>query len=348
VTGAGGAGASDTDVFDDLRHIAGLALSRAGKTGPIREGLEPRIARVDAALQALERLREICTAEEPEKPGELDRLNPYKRGWIENPTPTEQPARFLHGVRYYLGMLEDGDSWGHSLGHIEELCREFQAAADARVGKVRLPLTSEQLTADMNFLWSFVMQLPGKEYAEQVQTAADAHNRIKDALSEANRASARAEAATLSLAERTSELEEAKDLLSIIEMHSDRMREFHQSGERALDAALKVILGRWRPKLGDVMRPKPGARQLSDGATSFEIQEIGDYVSTCNYRAPDGYWYMLSEIEPAPARIANDQLAADLERAGAFISAASDGGEYVNELLRGIDRIRVALARGGK
>lgn len=76
-----------------------------------------RIAELEA-----EKIRhaEICTDGEEETPAtELDRLNPYKRGWVDNPTPTEQPARFIHGVRYYLGMLEDGDSWDHSLGHIE-------------------------------------------------------------------------------------------------------------------------------------------------------------------------------------------------------------------------------------
>lgn len=128
---------SDTDVFDDLRHVAGLALSRAGKTGPVREGLRVRIERLEAALARLEVLRELNTEEEPEKPGELDRLNPYKRRWVENPLPTEPAARFAHGVRYYLGMLEDGDQWWHSLGHIESCCKEFGEAIEShRAGAV--------------------------------------------------------------------------------------------------------------------------------------------------------------------------------------------------------------------
>ena len=178
MTGAGGAGASDTDVFDDLRLIATVARSRAGETGPIREGLDPRIARVEAALQAFERIREICTEEEPEKPGELDGLNPYKRGSVDNPTPTEQPARFLHGVRYYLGMLEDGDSWGHSLGHIEELCRELQAAINALAGRATEPPDYDELRAALAYLWGFVERSQHREHFE----AANAHNRIALAL----------------------------------------------------------------------------------------------------------------------------------------------------------------------
>lgn len=315
MTGAGGAGATDTDVFDDLRHIAGLALSRAGKKGPVREGLQRRIDRVEAWLHEankqhsdlldaleesvaaepapvqtvltcvycgheypagtpaagcdvatltghiatcerhpmralevevqrlqreaaecfkatietreeawnryisskranmpdterdtfafaytaggegwrgrakdaeqrlveanteLDRLREICTEEEPEKPGELDRLNPYKRGWIENPTPAEQPANFIHGVRYYLGMLEDGDDWGHPLGHIESLCTEFQAAIDARAGKAPAAATDADLREALAYLWAFVEQASGTRFE-----AANAHNAIAAAL----------------------------------------------------------------------------------------------------------------------------------------------------------------------
>ena len=80
-----------------------------------------------AALTAEVALRELITDDpEVDKPTELDRLNPYKRGWVDNPTPAEQPASFIHGVRYYLGMLEDGESWDHSLGHIQKWFSEEQ------------------------------------------------------------------------------------------------------------------------------------------------------------------------------------------------------------------------------
>jgi hypothetical protein len=157
MTGSSGAGGSDTDAFDDLRFLAQNALHMAEQyrasdgSNPVRDGLQQRIDRLEKELQTLDRLREICTEEEPEKPGELDRLNPYKRGWVDNPAPAEQPANFIHGVRYYLGMLEDGDSWWHSLGHIESLCRDFQTAIDARAGKAPEPaVTDEQLAKDLD------------------------------------------------------------------------------------------------------------------------------------------------------------------------------------------------------
>lgn len=62
---------SDTDVFDDLRHIAGLALSRAGKTGPVREGLQRRIDRLEAWVkEAEERRSELPMERADQKPFE--------------------------------------------------------------------------------------------------------------------------------------------------------------------------------------------------------------------------------------------------------------------------------------
>jgi len=72
MTGAGSAGASDTDVFDDLRHIVGLARSRAGKTGPIRDGLESRIARVEAWLHEANRQHNELLTELESAVKELD------------------------------------------------------------------------------------------------------------------------------------------------------------------------------------------------------------------------------------------------------------------------------------
>ena len=142
-----------SDIRDDLRGVTEYALSTIGARGATREVIKAQSGRLEAALQELGRLREICTDEEPEKPGELDRLNPYKRGWVENPAPKEQPANFIHGVRYYLGMLEDGDSWPHPLGHIESLCREFQVAIDARAGRTQVAtVTDAQLAADIESL----------------------------------------------------------------------------------------------------------------------------------------------------------------------------------------------------
>jgi hypothetical protein len=121
------------------------------------EGRASRDEEVERLRGEIARLREITTEEEPEKPGELDRLNPFKRGWVDNPAPAEQPANFIHGVRYYLGMLEDGDSWWHSLGHIESLCKDFQSAVDERAGKASEPsVTDEQLAKDISALTQYI------------------------------------------------------------------------------------------------------------------------------------------------------------------------------------------------
>lgn len=49
----------------------------------------------------------------------------------------ELVPEFSKGVRYYLSMLEDGDNPIHSLGHIEELCREFGASVRAEWGRLK-------------------------------------------------------------------------------------------------------------------------------------------------------------------------------------------------------------------
>lgn len=76
-----------------------------------------------------------CQGCDDEAPLELLRLNPYLRHDRDNKPPTEQPAAFIWGVRYYLGMLEDDGDWSHELGHIQELCKEFDAAISERSAK---------------------------------------------------------------------------------------------------------------------------------------------------------------------------------------------------------------------
>lgn len=112
---------------------------------PQRE--EPELALVLDALDVLDALQrnseqelsewrkhqEICSGDDNDTPTELDRLNPYARSYKDNnPLPTEPAAAFIHGIRYYAGMLEDGDSWEHSLGHIESLCKDFAEAIAKR------------------------------------------------------------------------------------------------------------------------------------------------------------------------------------------------------------------------
>lgn len=75
------------------------------------------------------------TAEVERLRAEVARLNPYAAMHDGTPPPSEQPSKFISGVRYYLGMLEDAGNWPHELGHIEELCAEFQTAIDERAGK---------------------------------------------------------------------------------------------------------------------------------------------------------------------------------------------------------------------
>lgn len=79
--------------------------------------------------------RPQCSECLDEAPTELLRLNPYARHDFEDKPPEDPAGKFIHGVRYYAGMLEDGDSWWHSLGHIESLCRDFDDAISERAGK---------------------------------------------------------------------------------------------------------------------------------------------------------------------------------------------------------------------
>lgn len=53
---------NDTDVFDDLNHLGNLALSRAGKTGPVRDGVQRRIDRLEARLRADEEASQASLA----------------------------------------------------------------------------------------------------------------------------------------------------------------------------------------------------------------------------------------------------------------------------------------------
>lgn len=100
------------------------------------------------ALTACKHGKPTCGECLEEAPLELLRLNPFARHDIENKPPTDPAGAFIFGIRYYAGMLEDGDSWGHSLGHIESLCRDFQNAIDDRAGKPRrFPVTDDALDA---------------------------------------------------------------------------------------------------------------------------------------------------------------------------------------------------------
>lgn len=100
------------------------------------------------ALTACKHGKPTCGECLEEAPLELLRLNPFARHDIENKPPTDPAGAFIFGIRYYAGMLEDGDDWWHSLGHIESLCRDFQNAIDDRAGKPRrFPVTDDALDA---------------------------------------------------------------------------------------------------------------------------------------------------------------------------------------------------------
>ena len=60
------------------------------------------------------------------KEAKILRLNPFLTHDPEEqpPMPTGQPGEFIWGVRYYAGMLERGDDLSHSVGHIEQLCKD--------------------------------------------------------------------------------------------------------------------------------------------------------------------------------------------------------------------------------
>lgn len=146
-------------------------LAKLGFSGPPCpiEPVESEIASLRAAKEQVEALtkerdelkaqwakhEEICSGWEEDPPNEVDRLNPYKRGWIVNESnrPTEPRALFLFGIRYYAGMLEDDDdNPSHSLGHIEECCVNFDKFLHERAGKVyvspRVALTAEKERAE--------------------------------------------------------------------------------------------------------------------------------------------------------------------------------------------------------
>ncbi len=107
-------------------------MATVGAAPPIPEKWRATVLSLIGALEDWRKHQEICSGADNDTPAELDRLNPFARSYKNNPTPTEPAARFIHGLRYYAGMLEEGDQWWHSLGHIESLCKEFQAAIDAR------------------------------------------------------------------------------------------------------------------------------------------------------------------------------------------------------------------------
>lgn len=52
------------------------------------------------------------------------RLNPYAAGSDSDavPMPSTERGKFIWGVRYYAGMLEDDGNLRHEVGHIQELC----------------------------------------------------------------------------------------------------------------------------------------------------------------------------------------------------------------------------------
>jgi len=106
------------------------------------------LAQVDALTKQIAAHEEICSGNDDDPPNEVDRLNPYKHSWKKQDVPTEPLAEFLHGIRYYAGMLEDDDNWSHGLGHIEELCVDFDKAIHDRMGKPYLP-RDERLRADL-------------------------------------------------------------------------------------------------------------------------------------------------------------------------------------------------------
>lgn len=101
----------------------------------LTDALGPRAMTEMQALTACKHGKPTCGECLAEAPLELLRLNPFARHDIENKPPTDPARAFIFGIRYYAGMLEDGDSWGHSLGHIQECCKEFAVATAERAGR---------------------------------------------------------------------------------------------------------------------------------------------------------------------------------------------------------------------
>lgn len=151
-------------MVEELRQ-RGVCLLENGDHFAERARLEEICESLTEANARWTKHEEICSgADEHENPNEADRLNPYKRSWIKQELPTGPLASFLHGIRYYAGMLEDDDNWSHGLGHIEELCVEFDKAIHERAGKPYLP-RDERLRADLQS-WFDAAQTEKKRAAE--------------------------------------------------------------------------------------------------------------------------------------------------------------------------------------
>ncbi len=128
-----------------------------------------RVMSADARLRAIERYLEELSSQQTrdDVTHEVERyqagfrvateranlaLDPFNDCGESKP-PTEQPGKFIYGLRYYAGMLADDDGWGHVLGHVRELCAEFEQATKARSDEAQsqispgpLPVPTEQVT----------------------------------------------------------------------------------------------------------------------------------------------------------------------------------------------------------
>ena len=127
-------GVSDEKCISGIEaRDAAIALAAKREVLDEIEALQGKLDEARAQVAGWVKHQEICSGQDDnDTPTELDRLNPFARHWKRQERPTTQPEEFIHGIRYYAGMLEDGDSWWHSLGHVESLCRDFQTAIDAR------------------------------------------------------------------------------------------------------------------------------------------------------------------------------------------------------------------------
>lgn len=147
---------SDTDAFDDLRHIAGLALSRAGKTGPVREGLQLRIDRLEAWL-----------TESNKQHGEL--LTALEESVAAEAAPPQTILTCVYcGQEYPAGTPAAGSDVAVLTAHIATCGRHPMRALEAEVAKLTLERDEWHAAARR---WEKLHGGPPEEVARTIELA---------------------------------------------------------------------------------------------------------------------------------------------------------------------------------